>query len=160
MRLGSIELYGIGSLSGVRIAFGEEPRAMTVLFGADGVGKTTVLSTIATTRPGHALPIIPRRHRGDEDAPRDVPFALADWILGDDDPERPHPLRVMNPNAQIQDDENALRRREQALFDKRAQERGGYAFAAFSGSRWFSRTPVMLSTPAYCSRHWGICARR
>jgi len=146
MRLGSIELYGIGSLSGVRIAFGEEPRAMTLLFGADGVGKTTVLSTIATTRPGHALPIIPRRQRGDE-PPRDVPFALADWILGDDDPERPHPLRVMNPNAQIQDDENALRRREQALFDKRAQERGGYAFAAFSGSRWFSRTPVMLSTP-------------
>ena len=146
MRLGSIELYGIGSLSGVRIAFGEEPRPMTVLFGADGVGKTTVLSTIATTRPGHALPIIPRRHRGDE-APRDVPFALADWILGDDDPERPHPLRVMNPNAQIQDDENALRRREQALFDKRAQERGGYAFAAFSGARWFSRTPVMLTTP-------------
>ena len=146
MRLGAIELYGIGSLSGVRIAFGEEPRAMTVLFGADGVGKTAVLSTIATTRPGHALPIIPRRQRGDE-APRDVPFALADWILGDDDPERPHPLRVMSPNAQIQDDENALRRREQALFDKRAQERGGYAFAAFSGARWFSRTPVMLATP-------------
>jgi hypothetical protein len=53
----------------------------------------------------------------------------------------------MSPNAQIQDDENALRRREQALFDKRAQERGGYAFAAFSGARWFSRTPVMLTTP-------------
>jgi hypothetical protein len=147
MRLGAIELYGIGSLSGVRIALGEEPRAMTVLFGADGVGKTTVLSSIATTRPGHALPIIPRRHRGDEEAPREIPFALADWILGDDDPERPHPLRVMSPNAQIQDDENALRRREQALFDKRAQERGGYAFAAFSGARWFSRTPVMLATP-------------
>ena len=147
MRLGAIELYGIGSLSGVRIAFGEDPRAMTVLFGADGVGKTTVLGAIATTRPGHALPIIPRRHRGDDEAPRDVPFALADWILSDDDPERPHPLRVMSPNAQIQDDENALRRREQALFDKRAQERGGYAFAAFSGARWFSRTPVMLSTP-------------
>ena len=147
MRLGSIELYGIGSLSGVRIAFGEEPRAMTVLFGADGVGKTSVLGAIATTRPGHALPIIPRRHRGEEEAPREVPFALADWILGDDDPERPHPLRVMSPNAQIQDDENALRRREQALFDKRAQERGGYAFASFSGARWFSRTPVMLATP-------------
>ncbi|HEX4514587.1 MAG TPA: hypothetical protein VH054_13645 [Polyangiaceae bacterium] len=120
---------------------------MTVLFGADGVGKTTVLGAIATTRPGHALPIIPRRTRVDDAAPREVPFALADWILGDDDPERPHPLRVMSPNAQIQDDENALRRREQALFDKRAQERGGYAFAAFSGARWFSRTPVMLTTP-------------
>jgi hypothetical protein len=157
MRLAAIELYGIGSLSGVRIAFGEEPRAMTVLFGADGVGKTTVLGAIATTRPGHALPIIPRRARVDDrhlrspsaidESPREVPFALADWILGDDDPERPHPLRVMSPNAQIQDDENALRRREQALFDKRAQERGGYAFAAFSGARWFSRTPVMLTTP-------------
>jgi hypothetical protein len=148
MRLAAIELCGIGSLAGVRIALGEEPRALTVLFGADGVGKTTVLSAIATTRPGHALPIIPRRPRVDEDAPRDVPFAVTDWLLGDDDPERPHPLRVTNPNAQIQDDgEGALRRREQALFDKRAQERGGYAFAAFSGARWFSRTPVMLSTP-------------
>src|SRR6185295_4971994 len=102
MRLGAIELYGIGSLSGVRIAFGEEPRAMTVLFGGDGVGKTTVLASIATTRPGHALPIIARRHRGDEEQAREVPFALADWSLGDDDPERPHPLRVMSPNAQIQ----------------------------------------------------------
>jgi hypothetical protein len=146
MRLGAIELYGIGSLHGVRIAFGDEPRGLTVLFGGDGVGKTTVLSAIATTRPGHALPIIPRRLR-DDDAPRDVPFATTDWILGDDDPERPHALRVTNPNAHVQDDENALRRREQALFDKRAHERGGYAFAAFSGARWFSRTPVLLATP-------------
>jgi hypothetical protein len=149
MRLSHIELYGTGSLSGVKLGFGEEPRGLTVLFGADGVGKTTVLSAIASTRPGHALPIIPRRSRAtEEEAPREVPFAIAEWMLGDDDPERPHPLRVASPNAQIADDgESALRRREQALFDKRAQDRGGYAFAAFSGARWFSRTPVMLATP-------------
>jgi len=148
MRLASIELYGLGALSGVKLAFGEEPRALTVLFGGDGVGKTTVLGAIASTRPGHAIPLLPRRARV-EGEPREAPFAVSDWMLGDDDPERPHALRVVSPNAQLPDDggETALRRREQALFDKRAQEHGGHAFAAFSGARWFSRTPLVLATP-------------
>ena len=149
MRLASIELFGLGALSGVRLGFGEsESRALTVLFGGDGVGKTTVLGAISSTRPGHAIPLIPRRARS-EGEPRDVPFVVSDWMLGDDDPERPHPLRVVSPNAQLPDPdgENALRRREQALFDKRAQEHGGHAFAAFSGARWFSRTPVILASP-------------
>ncbi len=147
MWLATLELFGAGALSGVKVAFGDEPRPLTVLFGADGVGKTTVLGAIASTRPGHALPIIPRRARADDEAPREIPFAITEWMLGDDEPERPHALRVASPNAQLGDDEGALRRREQALFDKRAQDRGGYAFAAFSGARWFSRTPVLLATP-------------
>jgi hypothetical protein len=76
-------------------------------------------------------------------------FAVADWILGVDDPKRPHPLRVLNPNARLEaerDDEVVLRRREQTLFDRRAAE-GGFAFAAFSGARWFSRVPVLLTSP-------------
>jgi hypothetical protein len=56
---------------------------------------------------------------------------------------------VASPNAQLGEPEAeaGLRRREQALFDRRAQERGGYAFVAFSGARWFSRAPVVLATP-------------
>jgi len=151
MRLASIELFGLGALSNVKIAFdASEPRALTVLFGADGVGKTTILSAIASTRPGHAMPIVPRRRAPSDAEPREAPFVVSDWMLGDDDPERPHPLRVVSPNTprgDHEDGEVALKRREQALFDRRAQEHGGYAFAAFSGARWFSRTPVLLASP-------------
>jgi hypothetical protein len=167
MRLAAIELFGLGALSGVKLSLGDtETRRLTVLFGGDGVGKTTALGAIASTRPGHAIPLLPRRRleaatlpRAREGEAREVPFAVSEWMLGDDDPERPHPLRVVSPNAPVprlrrdgatltdDDGETALRRREQALFDKRAQERGGHAFAAFSGLRWFSRSPVLLATP-------------
>jgi hypothetical protein len=160
MRLSTLELFGVGALSGVKLAFGDgtqpasgsagpSPRALTVLFGADGVGKTAVLTAIASTRPGHPLPLLPRRSRGSDEAPTEVPFATTEWMLGDDDPDRPHPLRVSSPNAHLgeHDGEAALRRREQALFDRRAQEHGGYAFVAFSGARWFSRTPVVVASP-------------
>ncbi len=154
MRLGSIELFGLGALSNVKVSFEganseDGPRALTVLFGGDGVGKTSILSAIASTRPGHAMPLVPRRRLADGE-PREIPFVVSDWILSDDDPERPHPLRVVSPNTprgETEDGEAALRRREQALFDRRAQEHGGYAFATFSGARWFSRTPVMLASP-------------
>lgn len=162
MRLARLELFGYGALAGVRLAFGEEePRPMTVLFGGDGVGKTSILGAIGNTRPGHAIPIIPRRARNfgaPDEGERAVPFVVADWVLGDDDPGllptsggpmRPHPLRVTSPNAQLgdADGEVALRRREQALFDRRAQEHGGYVFVSLSGARWFSRTPVVLASP-------------
>jgi hypothetical protein len=74
---------------------------------------------------------------------------VADWFLGDDDPPRPHPLRVVSANAKLdgeRDDAALLRRREQAIFDRRAAE-SGFVCVAFSGARWFSRTPVMLSAP-------------
>lgn len=150
MRLGTIELFGLGALSNVKIAFESgETRPLTVLFGGDGVGKTTILSAISSTRPGHAMPLVPRRKSSDEES-REIPFVISDWILGDDDPERPHPLRVVSPNTPRSDGEDgevSLKRREQALFDRRAQEYGGYAFASFSGARWFSRTPVLLASP-------------
>ena len=97
------------------------------------------------------MPLVPRRRSTSlESDGREIPFVVSDWMLGDDDPERPHPLRVVSPNTprgEQEDGEAALRRREQALFDRRAQEHGGYAFAAFSGARWFSRTPVLLASP-------------
>jgi hypothetical protein len=80
------------------------------------------------------------------------PFVIADWLLGDDDPGRPHPLRVVSPNARLEEvmaeteSQSLLRRREQALFERRAAE-GGFVMVTFSGARWFSRTPVLLTTP-------------
>ena len=150
-----MRVSGVGPLSALTLRLGEEtPRPLTVLFGADGVGKTTMLSAIAGTRPGYSLPLLPRsrvriEQTADEDEPAPPCFAVSEWALGDDDPDRPHPLRVASPNAQLgeNDAEAALRRREQALFDRRAQEGGGHVLLSFSGARWFSRTSVMLSSP-------------
>lgn len=122
------------------------PKPVVVLFGGEGLGKTTILSAIATTRPGHAIAQHqPWRTEASADGP---PFVVADWQLGDDDPNRPHPLKVASPNARLdeRDDEALLRRREQTLFDRRASERG-FVFVAISGARWFSRTAVMLTSP-------------
>ncbi|MBX3207619.1 MAG: ATP-binding protein [Labilithrix sp.] len=130
------------------------PRPVTVLFGGDGTGKTSLVSALALTRPGHALPPLPSaassgtRARGG--GARTAPYVATEWLLGDDDPERPHPLVVASPSAVFAGesaDAAAIRRREQALFDRRAQQDGGFVFVSFSGSRWFSRVPNMLSVP-------------
>lgn len=149
MRLASLKLFGMGVLDGTTVALGDDEvsaRPLTVLFGADGVGKTTILGAIASTRPGYALPLATRlRPRQQEDAPA---YAVGEWLLGDDDPERPHALVVASPNMPVAEGDQAalLRRREQALFDKKAQH-GGHVLVAVSGARWFSRTPVLLTTP-------------
>ena len=75
---------------------------------------------------------------------------VTEWLLGDDDPERPHPLVVASPSAVLAGettDAAVTRRREQALFDRRAQNEGGFVFVGFSGARWFSRAANMLSVP-------------
>lgn len=126
------------------------PRPVTVLFGADGTGKTSLLSALALTRPGHALPPLPtttREAHPSTDHPR---WVATEWLLGEDDPERPHPLVVASPAAVLPGetaDAAVGRRREQALFDRRAQQEGGYVFVSFSGARWFSRVPNLLTTP-------------
>jgi hypothetical protein len=124
---------------------------VTLLFGGDGTGKTSLLSALAQTRPGNALPPLPPQERG---VPRDLhdgaPYIATEWLLGDDDPERPHPLVVASPSAVLPGEtpESAsLRRREQSLFDRRAQQEGGHVFVSFSGARWFSRVPNMLTVP-------------
>jgi hypothetical protein len=127
------------------------PRPVTVLFGADGIGKTTLLTALAVTRPGHALPPSPYPRAGAGAGVVDAPSSVvAEWLLGADDPERPHPLLVASPSAVLDGEttESAgARRREQALFDRRAQGEGGFVFVGFSGARWFSRAANMLSVP-------------
>ena len=134
------------------------PRPVTVLFGADGIGKTTLLTALAVTRPGYALPPSPHPHAASAlggaarsassvDAPASV---VTEWLLGEDDPERPHPLVVSSPSAVLDGETTEAagnRRREQALFDRRAQGDGGFVFVCFSGARWFSRAANMLSVP-------------
>ncbi|MDB4939354.1 MAG: hypothetical protein JWP87_6326 [Labilithrix sp.] len=128
-----------------------EPRPVTVLFGGDGIGKTTLLTALAVTRPGYALPPSPYPRAGAAPLPPDGPsHVVTEWLLGEDDPERPHPLVVASPSA-VLDGETpeaaGARRREQALFDRRAQGEGGFVFVGFSGARWFSRAANMLSVP-------------
>jgi hypothetical protein len=141
-----LRLTGLGVFDDLRLPLEDasgSPRRLVVLFGGDGVGKTAILAAIASTRPGHA---VAQAAAGRDGAP---PVAAAGWFLGDDDPARPHPLSVVSPNAKLEgerDDAALLRRREQAIFDRRASE-GGFVLAAFSGARWFSRTPVLLTTP-------------
>lgn len=114
---------------------------MTVVFGGGGVGKTTLLSAIATTRPGHAV----AQQTGVGGQPG---YVVCDWSLGRDDSERPHPLRVATPTLRLDEDEHreAFRRREQALFDK-VSRRGGFVWMALSSARWFSKQPVGLGAP-------------
>ncbi len=160
MRLLSVRLSNVGPFGDVTLRFETQPdpksdepalvtsRPVTVVFGGDGTGKTSFLAALALTRPGYALPPLPSgRPRHEDDDPS---FVVAEWHLGEDDPERPHPLLVTSPSAVLENESNevaAIRRREQALFDRRAQQEGGYVFLAFSGARWFSRTANLLSVP-------------
>lgn len=144
--LSRVRLVHLGPFDDLTLSFDDPagaPRRLVVLFGGDGVGKTSVLAAIASTRPGYAIAQI--RPRGEEGP---LPFAVSDWRLGIDDPARAHPLRVASPNAKLEEPEDAgvLRRREQSLFDRRAAE-GGFVLVSFSGARWFSRASVVLTTP-------------
>src|SRR5438876_12174765 len=133
MLLSELRLVGVGPLADVvvRVANGERPRLATVVVGAGGTGKSSLLAAIASTRPGHTLPL----GRPWARAPASPAFAVAEWLLDDDDPARPHVLRVASPNAALEEreDEALLRRREQAHFDRRATE-GGFACVAISGA--------------------------
>lgn len=152
MRLCRVRVVGLGAFDDLTLSLvgdDDAPRPLVVLFGGDGTGKSTLLNSIAHTRPGYALPPLPRPRPRLHPQEERKGFVVAEWALGDDDLARPHPLVVTSPNAVLEgESENAaiVRRREQALFDKRAQERG-FAFVAISGARWFSRTAVMLSSP-------------
>jgi hypothetical protein len=141
MQLVQVRLVGLGPLHDLTFPFADDsgvPRKAVIVLGGGGVGKTTLVSAIANTRPGHAVALKPRRAG-------QPAFAVVDWSVAAEDPARPHPLRVASPNAVLGDPDDAalLRRREQTLFDRRAAE-GGFALGVFSAARWFSRTPVLL----------------
>jgi hypothetical protein len=146
------ELHGIGPFEHLSLSFSDEhdkPRRMVVIHGGGGVGKTSLLTALSTSRPGHATAQQPRP---DQPRPSDgsaAAWAVADWLLGQDDPERPHPLTVASPNAKLAgaEDKELARRREQALFDRVAAE-GGFAFLSIAATRWFSRQPIGISAPS------------
>ncbi|MEO7032890.1 MAG: hypothetical protein ABI548_03570 [Polyangiaceae bacterium] len=149
MKLVQVALVGVGPFDKLVLPFADEqgdPRALTVIHGAGGVGKSSVLAAIASTRPGHCV-VQPSRSEPREGA--SPPFAACEWALGQDEPARPHPLSVASPNARLSpsDEAEALRRREQALFDRLASD-GGFAFLSIPSTRWFSRQSIALSAPA------------
>jgi hypothetical protein len=144
VRLTSLRLVHLPPFGDVTIPFAEEdgsPRALTVLFGGGGVGKTTVLGAIAATRPGYAVAFAP--------AGEASPLVVTAWSLGADDEERPHPLRIATPTGRVDADEHSetMRRREQAHFDRVTKD-GGFVFVMIPSTRWFSRQPIALSAPA------------
>jgi hypothetical protein len=143
MKLSQVRLVGVGPFDDVTIRLADAtgaPRGVTVVLGAGGVGKTSLLAAIASTRPGSAIPPRPRPGAA---APS---FVVTEWMLGDDDPARPHPLRVASPNAALgePEEEAVVRRREQALFDRKAGERG-FVLVGFSALRATPRAPVALA---------------
>ncbi len=124
------------------------PRRVVVVHGAGGAGKTLLLATVAATRPGNAVALTASALAGYSSGGDSPPHATCEWWLGADDPDRPHPLLVATPGVRVAptDEEQAFRRREQMLFDKRAQA-GGFAFLLLPAQRWFSRQPVGISAP-------------
>ena len=150
MHLLGLRVSCLGPFDQVYFPFCDEegdPRLLTVVHGGGGVGKTTLAAAIASTRPGHT--IVPQRDltRGVvHDGP---PRIACEWRLGIDDPDRPHPLVLATPSVRLIDDDEqeTLRRREQALFDRVARE-GGFVFVAIPATRWFSRQPIAMAAPA------------
>lgn len=146
------ELHGIGPFEHLALSFTDEqdqPRRLVVIHGGGGVGKTSLLSAIAGTRPGHATVQQPRPDQPRANDGSAIAWAAADWLLGHDDPERPHPLCVASPNVKLSGSEERelTRRREQTLFDRVAAD-GGFAFLSIAATRWFSRQPIGISAPS------------
>ncbi len=147
MHLLQIRLAGLGPFKEIELGFSNDagdPRLATVIHGGGGVGKSTLLAAIASTRPGNAtLATVPGPER---DGPGTV---VCEYRLGQDDLQRPHSLAVASPNTRVFDDEalEVLRRREQSLFDRASRE-GGFVFVSIAATRWYSRQPVAIIAPA------------
>ncbi|HEY6080636.1 MAG TPA: hypothetical protein VIW29_17600 [Polyangiaceae bacterium] len=146
------ELHGIGPFDHLELSFTDQhdqPRRVVVIQGGGGVGKTSLLAAIGSSRPGHATVQQPRSDRPRPSDGTAAAWAVADWQLGQDDPERPHALRVASPNVKLGGPEELelTRRREQALFDRVAGE-GGFAFLSIAATRWFSKQPIAISAPS------------
>lgn len=156
MHLLAVQIAQLGPFEQVHFPFSDEEgqgRLVTVVHGGGGVGKTTLLSAIASTRPGHA--VVPPQAReqaneviGSAEAGTRSSHVICDFWLGQDDPDRAHVLRVTSPNGRVYADEEqeSRRRREQLVFDKLARE-GGCAFLYLPSNRWFSRQPIGITSP-------------
>lgn len=133
------------------------PRPVTVVHAAGGAGKTVLLSVLGATRPGYATVLFGGLFGGTHGA---SPSATCEWLLGRDDAERPHPLVVSTPSAapaSLRGDDEAtqLRRREQALFERRAKD-GGFVFMTLPTIRWFSRQPMAVHAPTRTVAHYDV----
>jgi hypothetical protein len=116
------------------------PRPVTLIYGGPGSGKTSVLAAIAGTRPGHVQNLCLRA----SDPPC---YASCEWLSGIDEPDHAHALSVFSPNAPDGfRPKDPAASREAVFFDRLARD-GGFVFLAFSAVRWFSKAPLMLSTP-------------
>jgi len=146
MHLAHATIRGVAPFGDLDIDFRDEhaePRMVTVVHGGAGVGKTMLLQALACTRPGHTT-VASGLNRIDDRPPR----IRCGWHLGEDEPSRPHPLVVATPGATAAPGDTAgLQRREQALYDRRARERGGFVFLLFPANRWFSRQAVSMHAP-------------
>ncbi len=119
------------------------PRLLTVVHGDGGTGKTTILSALAHTRPGKAVPPNQAQRRGDTES-----YVICEWMVGAEDPQRPHPVRFISPHLKLgSDDAEQLRRREQSHFDRQAAEGPGFAFIEIPGQRFFTRATIGLNDP-------------
>lgn len=158
MKLVRARVVGATAFDDIELSFcddDERPHPVTVVHGAGGTGKTTLLAALAMTRPGHIAVPHPRMAA----SPDSDPFIVCDWLPGVDDPDRPHPVRVATPNVKLPGDEEAeaLRRREQTYFDRLARS-SGWVFHTLSSVRWFSRQPIALSAPERSVARWDVRA--
>jgi hypothetical protein len=129
-----------------------EPRTLTVIHGDGGTGKTSVLTSIAHTRPGKIVPPSQQQRRGGGES-----YAVCDWRIGAEDEDRPHALRLASPHVKLGgDDSEQLRRREQAHFDRQAAEGPGYAFIEIPGQRYFARATLGLNDPVRAMMRYDV----
>lgn len=150
MHLAGVELQGIEPFGALDLSFCESDdavRMLTVVHGAPGTGKSSLLHAIAHTRPGMTSPLTRVTA-----PPEALPAARCAWSLGDDDPKRPHPLIVTGPRWQQGGDAQG-QRREQIHFDAQAKL-GGFALLAIGAQRWFARQPISLAAPRASTLRW------
>lgn len=152
MKLKGVEIACPETLGEVKVSLTDDEgqaRPVTLLFGGPGSGKTTLLAAIAHTRPGHTVAMALR--------PSEPPcMARCEWWLGLDEPDRSRPLLLWSPNAPaefITADTDA--RREAVFFDRLARD-GGFVFVAFSATRWFSRSALVLTAPERTVRRYDV----
>ncbi|NJK31039.1 MAG: hypothetical protein HC927_00750 [Deltaproteobacteria bacterium] len=143
-----MRIVGLGPFEDLELDLCErpgEPRLLTVVYGEGGTGKSTLLSAIAATRPGHHVVQTSVWRR-----PSCNPHSICHWRLGAEDGERPHPLKVSTPGFSVESDEHEeqLRRRELVHFDRVLADKGGFAFIGLPGSRRYPRANLVIGDPA------------
>lgn len=148
MYLERVRVVGLGPFDELELDLCErlaEPRPLTVVYGEGATGKTTLLSAIAATRPGHHVVQTSVWRR-----PNTNPHVVCGWRLASEDPTRPHTLDVSTPGftARADESDEQLRRRELIHFDKVMGDKGGFAFIGLPGSRRFPRANVVIADPA------------